>query len=84
MHYKMRKRNRFEAQLNVIRETARYLVDIIEEGYNLVITHGNGPQVGRIIIQNELTKDITPAMPFDVCGANESRYVRLSYTTGYR
>lgn len=58
-----------EAQLNVIRETARYLVDIIEEGYNLVITHGNGPQVGRIIIQNELTKDITPAMPFDVCGA---------------
>ena len=58
-----------EAQLNVIKETAVYLVDIIEEGYNLVITHGNGPQVGRIIIQNELAKDITPPMPFDVCGA---------------
>lgn len=58
-----------KTQLDVIKKTAVYLVDIIEEGYNLVITHGNGPQVGRIIIQNEFAKDITPAMPFDICGA---------------
>ena len=58
-----------KTQLDVIRKTSVYLVDIIERGYNLVITHGNGPQVGRIIIQNELSKDTIPAMPFDVCGA---------------
>ena len=58
-----------EAQLNVIKESTKYLVDIIEDGNNLIITHGNGPQVGRILIQNELANVVTPAMPFDVCGA---------------
>ncbi len=58
-----------ESQLNIIRKSVEYLVDIIEEGHDLIITHGNGPQIGRIIIQNEIAKEITPAMPFDVCGA---------------
>lgn len=58
-----------EAQLRVIKESTKYLVDIIEDGNNLIVTHGNGPQVGRILIQNELAKAVTPAMPFDVCGA---------------
>lgn len=58
-----------EAQLNIIKKNVEYLVDIIEQGHNLVITHGNGPQVGRILIQNEIAKEVTPAMPFDVCGA---------------
>lgn len=58
-----------EAQLNVIKKSTKYLVDIIEDGNNLIITHGNGPQVGRILIQNELANEVTPAMPFDVCGA---------------
>lgn len=58
-----------EAQLQVIRKTAVVLADIIEDGHNIVITHGNGPQVGRILIQNEIAAKSTPAMPFDVCGA---------------
>lgn len=58
-----------EAQLNIIKENTKYLTDIIEDGHDLVITHGNGPQVGRILIQNELASDVTPAMPFDICGA---------------
>lgn len=58
-----------EAQLKIIEKTTKYLVDIIEEGYNIIITHGNGPQVGRIVIQNEFADKITPSMPFDVCGA---------------
>jgi carbamate kinase len=58
-----------DAQLRVVRKTVEYLVDIVEEGHVLTITHGNGPQVGRIVIQNEIASDITPAMPFDVCGA---------------
>ena len=41
---------------------------LLEEGYRVVLTHGNGPQVGNIIIQNEAT-DAVPAMPMDICGA---------------
>lgn len=58
-----------ESQLEVVKETAVHLADLIEEGYELVIAHGNGPQVGRIVIQNEYASEVTPAMPFDVCGA---------------
>lgn len=58
-----------EAQLNIIKKNTEYLVDIIEAGHNLIVTHGNGPQVGRILIQNEMANEVTPAMPFDVCGA---------------
>jgi carbamate kinase len=58
-----------EAQLHVIRETAKYLVDVIDRGYAVTLTHGNGPQVGRILMQNEAAQEITPSLPFDVCGA---------------
>jgi len=58
-----------ESQLEVVKETAVHLADLIEEGYKVVIAHGNGPQVGRIVLQNEYASDVTPVMPFDVCGA---------------
>ena len=58
-----------ESQLEIIKDTTKYIADLIEEGYEVIISHGNGPQVGRIVIQNELADDVTPAMPFDVCGA---------------
>ena len=58
-----------EAQLEVVESTAQYIADIIENGYNIVVAHGNGPQVGRLVIQNEYASAVTPAMPFDVCGA---------------
>jgi carbamate kinase len=55
--------------LQVIRETAVHVVDIIEAGYAITLTHGNGPQIGRIVLQNEAAQEITPCLPFDVCGA---------------
>lgn len=58
-----------QAQLEVVKETAGYLAELIEQGHQLIIVHGNGPQVGRLVVQNEVAKDVTPAMPFDVCGA---------------
>ena len=58
-----------QAQLAVVRQTADYIADIIAMGYAVILTHGNGPQVGRIVQQNEYADAITPAMPFDVCGA---------------
>ncbi len=42
------------------------LFTIIERGYELVITHGNGPQVGNLLIQRDLTKQVMPGMPLDV------------------
>ena len=56
-------------QLNIIDKTADEIVDIIQQGYKVVMTHGNGPQVGGIAVQNEASADVVPAMPFDVCGA---------------
>ncbi len=58
-----------EAQLEVVEKTSAYIADIIEKGYKVTVAHGNGPQVGRIVLQNEAADSITPAMPFDVCGA---------------
>ncbi len=58
-----------EAQLAVVEKTSVFIADIIEKGYQVILAHGNGPQVGRIVLQNEHSVDVTPAMPFDVCGA---------------
>jgi len=58
-----------EAQLAVVEKTSVFIADIIEKGYKVILAHGNGPQVGRIVLQNEHSVSVTPAMPFDVCGA---------------
>ena len=58
-----------QAQLEVVEKTSEYITDIVERGYEVIVAHGNGPQVGRIVIQNEVASASTPAMPFDVCGA---------------
>ena len=64
-----------ESQLEVVEKTSEYIADIIQEGYDVVLAHGNGPQVGRIVIQNEYASAVTPAMPFDVCGAMSQGYI---------
>lgn len=58
-----------EAQLKTIKKTTKYIANVIEAGYRVILTHGNGPQVGRIVIQNEVADKITPSMPFYICGA---------------
>ncbi len=57
-----------EAQLAVVKKTAALIAPLARDG-RLLVVHGNGPQVGRIVLQNEHSTAITPAMPFDVCGA---------------
>jgi carbamate kinase len=42
------------------------LLTLIERGYNLIVTHGNGPQVGNLLLQHEQARDDVPAMPLDV------------------
>ncbi len=49
--------------------TAEALADLVAQGISLVLTHGNGPQVGRLLLQQELAAAEVPPMPMDVCGA---------------
>lgn len=58
-----------EEQFQITRETMSQLLDLIR-GNPVVITHGNGPVVGNILIRNDAAKSRIPAMPLDVCGAD--------------
>lgn len=61
----------FDQQLDVTRSTMRQVAGLLRKfPIKLVITHGNGPIVGNILIRNEAARDIIPPMPLDVCGAD--------------
>ncbi|MBT9156109.1 MAG: Carbamate kinase 2 [Firmicutes bacterium] len=45
------------------------VADLVEAGNQVIVTHGNGPQVGAVLLQNEIAKEQVPAMPLDLCGA---------------
>ncbi len=64
-----------EAQLAVVKKTAECIADLSEAGYELAIVHGNGPQVGRILLASETAGNVVPPMPFDVCGAMSQGYI---------
>jgi carbamate kinase len=58
-----------EEQFATVRKACKHLVGIIRQGHEVIITHGNGPQVGDILLKDELARDTLPPMPLDVCGA---------------
>src|SRR5579859_422228 len=51
------------------RRTASAIVDLIRAGHRIVITHGNGPQVGAQLLRSERASDQVPGQTLDVCGA---------------
>ncbi len=53
----------FEQQLENASTAASQLAELIEQGYELAVTHGNGPQVGNLVIQNELSREEVAEMP---------------------
>jgi carbamate kinase len=59
-----------ESQWNAVRETCRHIADMVERGWNVVITHGNGPQVGFILRRNELAAHELHMTPLDMIGAD--------------
>jgi len=52
------------------RESLRGIVELIRDGYNLAITHGNGPQVGNAIFRVELARGKAPVLPLGICVAD--------------
>ncbi|MGB4437682.1 MAG: carbamate kinase [Sedimentibacter sp.] len=73
-----------EAQLEIIKKTSEYLAEISCAGYEIAIVHGNGPQVGRLLLASETAKDVTPPMPFDVCGAMTQGYIGYHIQQGLK
>ncbi len=64
-----------ESQATVVEKTVKTLADMSLHGYEMAVVHGNGPQVGRIILASETAAQVTPAMPFDVCDAMSQGYI---------
>jgi carbamate kinase len=56
-------------QIDAACETCVHIASMIEQGWRVVITHGNGPQVGFILLRSELSKKKLHTIPLDVCGA---------------
>lgn len=67
-----------QEQLKLVKDTAKPIVDLIEKGNEVIIAHGNGPQVGMINLAMETasgTSANTPEMPFPECGAMSQGYI---------
>ena len=70
--------NNAEEQLELVKGTAKTIVDLVEEGFDVIIGHGNGPQVGMINLAMDFASvngAKTPAMPFPECGAMSQGYI---------
>ncbi len=68
------------AQRKRIEATSARLADLVKAGHDVVVAHGNGPQVGNILLQNEESRHIVPPMPLDVCGAESQ--AQIGYLLG--
>ena len=58
-------------------ETAHYIVPIVEQGYRVLVTHGNGPQVGFILLRSELARDVIHQVPLANCVADTQGSIGL-------
>ena len=58
-----------QAQREAVEAAAPAIADLAAAGHELVLTHGNGPQVGNLLVKNELAAHVVPPVPLDWCGA---------------
>jgi carbamate kinase len=59
----------FADQLVTVAETSRHIADLVESGSEVVVTHGNGPQVGFLLLRSHLSRNRLPEIPLDACNA---------------
>lgn len=74
----------YENQLNNVKKSCVVIADLIEAGNEVLVTHGNGPQVGNILRQNEVAKDIVAPLPLDVCNAMSQGFIGYMIETSLR
>jgi len=66
----------FEEQMANVQGTCEQLAEMVLSGrYKIVVTHGNGPQVGNLLLQNEAGKEVAAPMPLFVCGAESQGFI---------
>jgi len=58
------------SQVNAVEETCKHIADMVQRGWTVIVTHGNGPQVGFILRRNELASPEVHSTPLDVIGAD--------------
>ncbi|MGI8613665.1 MAG: carbamate kinase [Nocardioidaceae bacterium] len=58
-----------EDQRAAVAEAMTSVADLVLEGHSVVLTHGNGPQVGNLLLKNEMAAHVVPPVPLDWCGA---------------
>jgi carbamate kinase len=64
-----KERGTFEEQQAHAKATCQGIAAILRQGYRIVLTHGNGPQVGEALLRSELARDVLPTLHLDVCDA---------------
>lgn len=67
-------------QYKAVGETASHIVPILREGYRVVITHGNGPQVGFILLRSDLARDVLHEVPLASCVADTQGAIGFQIT----
>ncbi len=60
---------------------ASAIVELVADGHEPVVTHGNGPQVGNLLLKNEMAADVVPAMPLDWCVAQTQATIGFTLVT---
>jgi carbamate kinase len=75
---KDKQRQTVRDQYIAAQETSLHIADMIEDGWNVVISHGNGPQVGFILRRSELAAHELHEVPLDVCGADSQGAIGYS------
>ncbi|MEV5407709.1 carbamate kinase [Thermopolyspora sp. NPDC052614] len=58
-----------DEQRHAVEEATRHIAALLARGHQVIITHGNGPQVGNVLLKNQLTADVVPPVPLDWCVA---------------
>jgi carbamate kinase len=58
-----------EAQIAAARQAMASVAELVASDIDVVVTHGNGPQVGNLLVKNEIAASVVPPVPLDWCGA---------------
>jgi carbamate kinase len=69
-----------QAQRDALREAAGHIAEVVARGVQVVLTHGNGPQVGNLLVKNELAAHVVPPVPLDWCVAQTQATIAFTLT----
>ena len=58
-----------ESQQRAVEAACEQIAELVAHGHEVLITHGNGPQVGNLLLKNDLARDVVPPVPLDWCVA---------------